>query len=1390
MFFPKLSQIATSKVITVDDQRTIQQAVHCMHEHQIRDVIVTGESGLRILTAKELIEFRVLNIDFETPLYKTRLNVVPQLSPEDSVIDGLNVIKNHPDEHLCLVDAKKQLIGIVSYSDLASCLDPQHLAQTRSIGELVRLTRIVRVRPEDSIETVLLTLNRVKQAAAIVVDEGAHPIGIITQSDIIDLLDNHLDTKSPVSDAMTSPLVTFLESMTLSEALTLSRSKKIKRLVVVDDENRISGILHQKDLVALVYQEWSDLLQRQRLQLKSERDLFAGGPVSVIIWRPEAGWPVEFVSTNIKNMLGYEAEMFSHPDFRFINLMHTDDVKRVSKEVAQYVGEHRSFWEQTYRLIDKSGDTHWVYDYTRAEYSSEGELTKLYGYLLDQTDQIRTQDQLEYTKERFSAVVNQTGQVIWEIDSEGLYSYISPAVEKVLGYRADELIGKLHYYDLHPLEGREAFKNDTLAMLNQGVVISEFENIAVHKDGYDVWLSTSGTPVYDEHGRVSGYRGVDNDISERKKNEQRIIANEDRLRSVLEATHTGIWSWNLATGEVVWSDECYQQLGLTRENFKPSYQTVMGLLQNKDLDVIQSDIQQQTAQQGGYVVQFHFKHAQHQGDVWIEAKGRVLSRNQQGDPEILAGTHLDITTQKLAEIKLMQREAALEQQKQQYLDLVESHPYFINRYLPDTTNIFVNKALAEYFGYTPEQMIGFRWITTLTAEKQVEAQEGLSRCTIDNPTVTFINHVPRADGELRYIKWHNRAFFNDQGQLTHFQSVGFDVTEQLEAEDAIQQARQEAEAANRAKSDFLANMSHEIRTPMNAILGMSELALQQELSPKARSQVNKILQSGRSLLGIINDILDFSKIESGHLEIEQRPFYLDSVLDQLDSLFSDAAKQKGLHLLWELDPHLERAYKGDELRLRQVLTNLIGNAVKFTQQGNVRLAIRLVSQTDQQACLSFKIEDNGIGMDAQQVAQLFQPFTQADSSITRTHGGTGLGLVISQRLIKAMGSDGIQVRSEPKQGSAFSFELPLLRCSEQEHYQLQQGMIELTKQTKRLAGQVLLVEDNEINQEIAQAMLKNMGLSVTLAANGQQAVELACEQDFDAILMDIQMPVLDGYSATLAIREFDQAVPIIALTAAAMIEDRDKAMKVGMNAHLGKPIDSGQLYYVLEPFLTHDSSATLSPQFDAGDLPSLEGFDLAQGIAQLQGNQKLYQRLLAQFAEQLGAEFSQLPTMLRQLNETDKDQAWSNAQTLAHGLKGVAANLGAKAIAELASHIDLQLKQQQPILMRSIKALETALDQAQSEIVVWLAAVNQESTVPDLAQTQKLDQAQLQAEIQSLIAAAQASEYIDSDRIAVLFNQLPESFKSYQPKLQQALEKFDFEQVQYQLDTLSQALSL
>jgi two-component system sensor histidine kinase/response regulator len=898
------------------------------------------------------------------------------------------------------------------------------------------------------------------------------------------------------------------------------------------------------------------------------------------------------------------------------------------------------------------------------------------------------------------------------------------------------------------------------------------------------------------------------EIAEHKRTEKALRGSEAEYRLLVD-NMPGIVYKGLADWSVTFTDDKIEKmLGCRAAEFNSRQRKWSDFIVEKDLQAAHEAFVEALKTDKTFVREYRVRTVA--GDtLWVSDRGAIVC-TEKGEVDYVSGVFFDVTERKEAEEKLLKLSRAMEQS-----------PASVVITDRKGTIEYVNPNFVKVTGYGAEEAIGQNPRILKSGEHSAEFYEGLWKEILQGNVWRGEFHNRKKSGELYWESSSISPVVNAAGEITHFVAVKQDITERKRMEKELIQAKIAADEANKAKGDFLANMSHEIRTPMNAVIGMTHLALKTELTPGQRDYLTKIRSSANSLLGIINDILDFSKIEAGKLDMESVDFNLDEVLDNLAGLISVKVREKeDLELLFATAPDVPRLLVGDPLRLGQVLVNLVNNAVKFTDSGEIVVSTQLLGQDQHRLTLRFSVSDTGIGLSEEEIASLFQAFSQADTSTTRKYGGTGLGLTISQSLVNMMGGE-ISVESRPGQGStfiftatfgqgrekkeerlvvspdlrglkvlvvddnatsrnilqstleSFSFQVVLASSGEEgiaeiesapgsEPFELvlldwkMPGMngIEAAKRIKNhphltqipavilvtaygreeimqeaekvglegflikpvsssvlfdtimqalgkdtpwsssavrqkeqkvelrqniLGARVLLVEDNEINRQVAKELLTGAGIEVFLASHGQEAVDAVDKEHYDAVLMDIQMPVMDGYLATRMIRSDPRFkdLPIIAMTAHAMAGDRDKCLAAGMNDHVSKPIDPEELFSTLGKWIRGDrdsrqklsreraiaeekaegvssqDGASIQEEPEEAYLPlSLPGFDLGAGLHRLQGNSSLYRKLLQDFA----AKYSGVAGEVRQaLTAGDMDLVHS----LVHNLKAVAGNLSA-----------------------------------------------------------------------------------------------------------------------------------
>jgi two-component system sensor histidine kinase/response regulator len=522
-------------------------------------------------------------------------------------------------------------------------------------------------------------------------------------------------------------------------------------------------------------------------------------------------------------------------------------------------------------------------------------------------------------------------------------------------------------------------------------------------------------------------------------------------------------------------------------------------------------------------------------------------------------------------------EEALKQKRNLLRALMEGVPDYV--YVKDRESRFLlaNKGVVELMGATDaDELLGktdFDYFpkelaTPYYLDEQRIIQTGRPLFNREEP-------CQGPEGERRWNLTTKVPFDDGAGQIIGIVGWGRDITEQKRIAEQLQQAKEAAEAASRAKSEFLANMSHEIRTPMNGILGMTELVLGTELTPEQREHLELVETSAHSLLTVINDILDFSKIEARKLELDSSEFDLRAILEATTKTFAIPAERKGLELVCHVAPDVPLWVRGDATRLRQVVANLVGNALKFTNDGAVTLEVEAETRDEENVTLHFSVSDSGIGIPREKQDVIFQPFSQADGSTTRRYGGTGLGLTISARLVEMMGGR-IWVESEEGEGSRFHFTARLGVAEAPADAAAKTSLVGARRGLAAAAGSgngqrglnILVAEDNRVNQILIVRLLEKHGHTPVVVANGREALEAIEQRAFDMVLMDVQMPEMDGFEAAAIIRRREQGteahVPIIALTAHAMKGDRERCLAAGMDGYVSKPIRQEELFEAID----------------------------------------------------------------------------------------------------------------------------------------------------------------------------------------------------------------------------------
>ena len=732
---------------------------------------------------------------------------------------------------------------------------------------------------------------------------------------------------------------------------------------------------------------------------------------------------------------------------------------------------------------------------------------------------------------------------------DGYFLRTNPSFSRTLGYSEVTLLSFPIIDFVHPDDQKKT--SEELEKLSRGEKTLTFETRFKKTDGNYLWFSMNATPDIEKKIIYSTAR----DITNEKISQEIIKESEKSLNQAQSIAKIGSWEFNLFTNDLKWSNETYNIFGINPLSTSDLYSEYRSKIHPQEISQLDKYIENAIKSGEGFT--YEHRVLNNDGPVkFVVGFGEVIF-NSSGSPCILRGTVQDITERKISEQKILKSEESLN--TAQNISKIGSYELDL-----DLLSIKASKELYQIFeldyedAYTTDL---YKICRRKTHPADLEKLDMIVNKSIEEGTSINLEYrIICADGTVKYILTRANFEIDKKTHSKILKGTVQDITERKLIEREILKAKELAELAVIAKDSFLANMSHEIRTPMNAIIGFTDLLCQTPLNEPQKEYVDSVKLAGENLLSIIDDILDFSKMENGKFEISHKSFGLKETLSGVYKLLKVKADEKTLDFHLFLDSSLPENVVGDNLRLTQLLINLAGNAIKFTNQGSVIINVSSIKQIDQSCRIKFSVKDTGIGIPLEKRNSIFDRFTQADNEIHRKFGGTGLGLSISKNLVELMGGQLI-LESEVGKGSEFSFEIEF----EKDNHNTT-AILNHVHQVNRFNGQcsILVFEDNLLNQRLVKNVLTNFGFNVGVAENGIVGLEKLKNEKYNLVIMDLQMPDMDGYTASQKIRnELKSNIPIIAMTAHFKDGEKQKCIDNGMNDYISKPFKQNDLFNII-----------------------------------------------------------------------------------------------------------------------------------------------------------------------------------------------------------------------------------
>ncbi|WP_052812934.1 PAS domain S-box protein [Desulfonatronum thioautotrophicum] len=781
---------------------------------------------------------------------------------------------------------------------------------------------------------------------------------------------------------------------------------------------------------------------------------------------------------------------------------------------------------------------------------------------IDITDRKLAEQALLESEEKHRRLFETMAQGVVYHAADGTIISANPAAESILGLTLDQMRGKTSMdprWNMIEEDGTAVSGKDhpTMIALRTGEIVGPVVQGVFHPDkNAHVWLSITAIPLF-KPGEIRPFQSYATfeDITECKNAQANLAKQKKIMAQAEELAELGSWEWDMGNDTWIFSDNWLKIHGCVNSRELTTAQ-LLRIAHHEDRPAIEEAFNRSAENGEPYDIEHRIVRLDNGIVRYVQASG-LVELDGSGKPKSMFGAVQDISKRK-------QAEKGLELERKRFFLLLETFPGFIYLLSPDYSVRYANKYFIEHFG-NPKRRRCYEIMGGRTAP--CEICQTFRFFDTNTPHVWEWTHA--SNGKSYAI--HDFPFIDSDGSKLVLE-IGIDITERKKAEQALLLAKEQAEAANLAKSEFLANMSHEIRTPINGIMGMMQLLEMTPLDADQKQYVQLCTSSAERLTRLLSDILDLSRVEAGMMTINEAEFVIQDIVDSVSGLFTFNARTKGVTLSTDIAPGVPPKLVGDEARVRQILFNLVGNALKFTKQGHVSLEIAALDP-DQGDLLNilFTVSDSGIGIPSDKLQYLFKPFVQVDASLTRNYQGAGLGLAIVKRLVDLMGGE-ISMKSVVNEGTTVHVRLPFKRPTGT-NIPAEQGSRQLSQAERRM--QILMAEDEPSSSFPTITLLEKAGHFVTLAEDGQQALDLLAAQDFDVILMDVQMPVMNGVEATRAIRKSPtlgakKNIPIIALTAYAMAGDRAKFLEAGMNDYLAKPVKVEDLVKMLEQVVSNE----------------------------------------------------------------------------------------------------------------------------------------------------------------------------------------------------------------------------